>query len=93
MKAQKPGSTGIADKLHQPSLSGVRVELESRVKFNLEQEKLKHYREGIGEAQTGQINDPRVQLCARIRVCDYQPYDPSSAQRSSRPEPAKMAIR
>lgn len=46
-----------------------------RVKFDLEHEELKHYCEGIVEAQTRQINDMRAQLCERFSVCGYQPYD------------------
>jgi uncharacterized protein (DUF305 family) len=45
-----------------------------RVKFDLKHEELKHYCEGIVQAQTRQINDMRGQLCERFRVCDYQPY-------------------
>lgn len=53
-----------------------------RVKSDLKHPELKHYCEGIVEAQTRSINDMRNQLCMRFNNCDFQPSNATAAQHS-----------
>lgn len=53
-----------------------------RVKADLKHTELKHYCEGIVQAQTREINDMRNQLCKRFDVCDFQPSTGTNGQQS-----------
>lgn len=63
--------------------SALMPSLDCQVKSDLHHDELKHYCEGIVNAQTREINDMRNQLCKRFNLCDFQPSSGSSATQSS----------